>query len=126
MEWEFVMEAKDVDGPWEEWRGGVWTTTDELVCNPSNFDGKRRAIARRIVKEHNSHAALVEALRALLNHVDRETCVHESTHRGGAIWTICDGCGMEWADDRGGFVPHTDAVAVAQARATLALAGETP
>jgi hypothetical protein len=63
---------------------------------------------------------LADALRELLNHVDRETCVHESTHRGGALWTICDGCGMKWADDRGGFVPHTDAVAVAQAREAIA------
>lgn len=57
------MEAKDMDGPWEEWRGDVWTVTDELICNPSNFDGRRRALARRIVKEHNSHDALVEALK---------------------------------------------------------------
>lgn len=73
-----------------------------------------------------SDSALTERmrddLRALLNHVDMETCVHESTHRGGAIWTICDDCGMEWADDRGGFIPHTDAAEVAQARATLAAA----
>jgi ribosomal protein L37AE/L43A len=96
------MEAKDLDAPWEEWRGDILTATEEI------------------------HAALVEALKALLNHVDRETCRHEATHRGGAIWTICDDCGREWADDRGGFVPYTDPAAVAEARAALALAGETP
>lgn len=62
------------------------------------------------------------ALADLLEYVDRNTCTHEDTHRGGAIWTICDGCGMKWADDEGGFVPHQDAPAVAAARAALASA----
>jgi len=57
-----------------------------------------------------------EALRRLLDYVDIETCVHEETHRGGLIWTICDSCGRKWADDEGGFVPHADAPAVAAAR----------
>ncbi|WP_241128727.1 hypothetical protein, partial [Achromobacter xylosoxidans] len=62
------------------------------------------------------------ALADLLDYVDSNTCIHESTHRGGAIWTICDGCGAKWADDEGGFVPHQDAPAVAAARAALASA----
>lgn len=32
-------------------------------------------------------------------------CDHAYTHRGGAIWTICDECGKQWADDKGGFKP---------------------
>jgi hypothetical protein len=44
----------------------------------------------------------------------------QQTSRGGVIWTICDDCGMKWADDRGGFKPHKDAPAVAEARAALA------
>jgi hypothetical protein len=63
-----------------------------------------------------------EALSNLLEHIDRETCIHEETHRGGVIWTICDSCGRKWADDRGGFVPYCDAPAVAEARKIL---GET-
>lgn len=31
-----------------------------------------------------------------------QTCMHEETHRGGAIWEICDLCGAKWADDKGG------------------------
>lgn len=65
------------------------------------------------------------ALAELLEYVDRNTCTHEDTHRGGAIWTICDGCGMKWADDEGGFAPHQDAPAVAAARAALASAPVT-
>lgn len=58
-------------------------------------------------------------LADLLKHVDQETCTHEETHRGGAIWTICNSCGRKWADDRGGFVPHEDHPAVAAARKYL-------
>ncbi|HEV2540245.1 MAG TPA: hypothetical protein VGU03_11110 [Frateuria sp.] len=61
-----------------------------------------------------------EALAGLLRYVDHETCAHENTHRGGAIWTICDDCGQKWADDRGGFKPHEDAPEVATARRLLA------
>ena len=32
-------------------------------------------------------------------------CDHAYTYRAGAIWTICDDCGKEWADDKGGFKP---------------------
>lgn len=62
---------------------------------------------------------IFDVLRGLLDHVDRNTCTHESTHRGGFLWTICDDCGMKWADDKGGFKPHADAPAVAKARAVL-------
>jgi hypothetical protein len=57
-----------------------------------------------------------KALAALLDRWDRETCVHEETHRGGFIWTICNQCGRKWADDEGGFVPYSDPPEVAQAR----------
>ena len=67
---------------------------------------------------------LVHALSGLLEFVDRNTCEHDDTHRAGIIWTVCDGCGMKWADDEGGFVPHTDAPAVAHARAVLSAALE--
>ncbi|ATS92356.1 hypothetical protein DLP05_127 [Stenotrophomonas phage vB_SmaS_DLP_5] len=59
-----------------------------------------------------THAIIAD----LLKHIDKETCTHEETHRGGAIWTICDSCGRKWADDEGGFQPHKDDPAVAQAR----------
>lgn len=43
-----------------------------------------------------------ELLGELVRHIERNTCEHTETHRGGAIWEICDSCGMQWADDRGG------------------------
>lgn len=45
---------------------------------------------------------LRSALVRLLARDQRNTCQHEETSRGGAIWTICDFCGMRWADDKGG------------------------
>lgn len=39
---------------------------------------------------------------ALLGYAEKNTCLHKETHRGGAIWTICDDCGRKWADDEGG------------------------
>ena len=59
--------------------------------------------------------SLRQALKDLLDHVDRNTCHHEETHRGGAIWTICTECGQKWADDEGGFKPYRDHLAVAAA-----------
>ena len=68
-----------------------------------------------------------EVLKALLDYIDIQTCTHESTKRGGAIWTICEDCGRKWADDEGGFKPHVDAPAVAAAREYLAaLSPEAP
>jgi hypothetical protein len=46
-------------------------------------------------------AIVTEALK----YADMEICRHEETHRGGVLWTICDACGMKWADDQGGFKP---------------------
>ena len=45
---------------------------------------------------------LREALKHLLSYAERQICEHEETHRGGAIWEICDMCGAKWADDEGG------------------------
>lgn len=41
-------------------------------------------------------------LRSVLEYAEQATCLHEETHRGGAIWEICDYCGAKWADDEGG------------------------
>lgn len=48
------------------------------------------------------------ALRSLARHVADNTCQHEQTHRGGAIWEICSECGCKWADDEGGRPMVTD------------------
>lgn len=46
--------------------------------------------------------AEVKIIKALLGHIESITCTHQNTHRGGVLWEICDDCGAQWADDRGG------------------------
>jgi hypothetical protein len=63
---------------------------------------------------------LLEAsLKDMFAHYDRETCTHEETYRGGAIWTVCSRCERKWADDRGGFIPYTEPLFVSCARQLL-------
>lgn len=50
----------------------------------------------------NNFDTVREALHTLIKRDQINTCQHDNTHRGGSIWEICDDCGMEWADDRGG------------------------
>ena len=68
----------------------------------------------------------LDLLQKVLDRYDQETCTHEETHRGGTIWTICDGCGRKWADDRGGFTPYSDPPEIAQARAVLSTRSAAP
>lgn len=45
----------------------------------------------------------IEVIAAeLLAHIEKNTCFHLNTHRGGVLWEICDDCGAQWADDEGG------------------------
>lgn len=65
-----------------------------------------------------------QVMQKLVSHIDRNTCMHEETHRGGAIWEICDQCGARWADDKGGKPEYTEPEYVAQARTMLAAPAE--
>lgn len=60
-----------------------------------------------------------ELIRQLVEYIEQNTCQHEETHRGGAIWEICDGCNAQWADDRGGKPKFAWAPIVLAARARL-------
>ncbi len=62
----------------------------------------------------------LDLLRGLVSEVERKTCEHEETHRGGAIWEICDSCGAKWADDEGGKPEFAWPESVEKARAFLA------
>ena len=66
-----------------------------------------------------SHARLVKALKNQLRWSEIKDCTHEETHRGGSIWTICDSCGMQWADDRGGFPGYIEPKEFEQSREVL-------
>jgi hypothetical protein len=56
----------------------------------------------RAMKAEAERDALRTDAADFLSYVERQQCLHEETHRGGAIWEICDMCGSKWADDEGG------------------------
>ena len=60
-----------------------------------------------------------ELIRQMLEYIEQNTCQHEETHRGGAIWEICDGCNAQWVDDYGGKPNFAWAPIVLAARARL-------
>jgi hypothetical protein len=91
-------------------------------CGPTskaNAGYIKAAQPKAILSLIASHEAIVEALRGLVDHVERNECEHEDTSRGGFIWTICNECGKKWADDKGGFQPYSPPPALSRARAAL-------
>ena len=81
--------------------------------------GKFYKAAARLRALEAENERLRKALRGLLVLSETNECTHEETHRGGAIWTICNACGMEWADDRGGFQPYVEPSEITEARVAL-------
>ena len=70
--------------------------------------------------EQSAHVSVPrELLEDLVVHIEDNTCTHENTYRGGAIWEICDDCGDKWADDRGGKPAFKWPDCVEKARALL-------
>lgn len=62
---------------------------------------------------------LREALEGLLNNPNLFPCRHDSTHRGGAIWEICDECGSRFADDEGGVPEYQEHPSITKAYSAL-------
>lgn len=85
---------------------GEWAPVVIALCKDIRFYRTELAEATRL-------------LRALIEHVEGETCTHEGTHRGGIIWEICDDCGAKWADDQGGKPKFRWPHSVTKARAFL-------
>lgn len=71
-------------------------------------------------------SGLVDALTQLLRWAEKQFCTHEETHRGGAIWEICDSCGAKWADDEGGRPAFEWPKAISNASAALSAKGDKP
>lgn len=71
-------------------------------------------------QQQSAHVSVPrKLLEELVAHIEDSTCTHDSTHRGGAIWEICDDCGDKWADDRGGKPAFKWPGCVEMARALL-------
>lgn len=100
----------------------IETKREQIERLQSHWKLAEEQVAEQMVTLNSAGArikALEEALSHALDHYDRNTCLHESVHRGGSIWTICDDCGRQWADDKGGFQPHVDPTEISAARTTL-------
>lgn len=60
-----------------------------------------------------------ETIKDLCREVERNTCSHEETHRGGVLWEICDQCGAKWADDEGGKPDYVEPKSITKATEVL-------
>ena len=65
-----------------------------------------------------------QLVKELVFEVERKTCTHEETYRGGFMWEICESCGAKWADDEGGKPEFKWPKVVEKARDMLAAAPE--
>lgn len=82
-------------------------------------DGKFVATRPAQTEQQPEQSGLMDALTQLLCWAEKQVCTHEETHRGGAIWEICDSCGAKWADDEGGRPAFAWPKAISEARAVL-------
>lgn len=88
-------------------------------CDLDYMEMAADAEARRVDELTALRKQDTELIRQMLEYIEQNTCQHEETHRGGAIWEICDGCNAQWADDRGGKPKFAWAPIVLAARARL-------
>jgi hypothetical protein len=120
-------------GPWQSIFVGDGIHHASIICASDPVGTPAKDIAavwdRGGAKKAEANARLIAAapellaaLQALLRRDERNTCTHQETHRGGAIWEICDECGLNWADDRGGKPKWEDPAEWQAARAAIAKA----
>lgn len=65
----------------------------EIITNLPSYKEAQKVAASEL-------KPLLCVLREVTEYAARNTCLHDNTHRGGAIWEICDDCGAKWSDDR--------------------------
>jgi hypothetical protein len=100
--------------------GNPCDCADEKHIQAGGYDGTAYCIyPSSLPQPYRSAVKLLDALRAVLYRDEATTCQHESTHRGGSIWEICDECGAKWADDEGGKPAWTDPPEWVKARTAI-------
>lgn len=97
---------------------GVCYQCDERIIN-CVCDEPSVTPWQEVVRLRAEVERLRSALLNLLRRDEQNTCTHEKTHRGGALWEICDDCGAAWADDVGGKPKWNDPPEWVEARAAL-------
>lgn len=71
------------------------------------------------LQEFYAAQELRKPLEELLKNPNLYPCQHEETHRGGFIWTICDQCGANFADDQGGVPEYEEHPSITRAYEVL-------
>lgn len=61
-------------------------------------DGVRKILETAYFQEPSTTKTL-ELLKKAELEIDKHICTHEETHRGGAIWEICDSCNAKWTNN---------------------------
>lgn len=131
-----IDSMKHTPGPWTSKQSLKPVDGEYDFAISAEIDGRNRCIAEvfgRVSETHRPNAEanarliaaapeLLAALVQLLDKHEANLCHHEQTYRGGVLWTICDDCGEQWADDRGGFVPYTGSPEIVAAREAIAKA----
>lgn len=96
----------------------VYSEADDML--PPNVCELLDSARQRIVAlTEAARQDVREALVDLLARDMQNTCQHENTYRGGAIWEICSDCDAKWADDEGGKPEWADPPEWVSARAAL-------
>ena len=76
--------------------------TDNCVNEVRRLEAELEFAQSEMNERIDMNRRLRKALDELLDYANYMTCSHETTHRGGVLWEICDDCGAMWADDEGG------------------------
>lgn len=100
---------------------GLQTDVDGWLTHPADPDDLDRCL--KLLEAVPTDAETI--IRALLDHIERNTCEHHETYRGGLIWEICAACGAKFADDEGGMPEFKWPEPVERARAFLLAAPTT-
>lgn len=131
------MAEKATPGPWRRHPGRSlvvsMTSEDEpIICDARKAADSAHIAANspdvviatidELLRLREDNERLKEGLENLLRFAECQICYHESTHRGGSIWTICDDCGAKWADDEGGKPKFKEPNEIVNARKALAAA----
>ncbi len=83
-------------------RDGLSGYTEDTPATVKTLTDRALEAEATLQAVRGENERLREALTDLADYAESVTCQHETTKRGGSIWTICCDCGDRWADDEGG------------------------